>query len=823
MSQSRQDGPGGICPECGERTGTVSLETHLRQNHHIYLFRSVRYSYNDALAILLKAVCSPVGDTEAWQLLETMAREQHGTRAEVFLASMLSAALGRLEAGERARAESGLGKVILAGGDRVALASALAADPEVPGRELALALAARMAPPLPERLQPVLRLLLQDRRLPLDEQLGAAAVLLRSCADQDVREGEILNSLTEGLGTVRAVERLSKLRERVGPRPGLLAHLRRLEARMRMRCPRCGLELRRPEMIDHLWREHGLLLDGDRVREPWAVLGDWLEARRGKTDPVLVAHCRAIARQVDPENGPARVNRLILRTGVKDSEARPALLAEAERRRASLCPACHAFVPVPRPLPPPPLNLWHGRLSAHGYRLELSEQGLRARLEMATPRGSLYQGPSPDQGLTWMGALWLRAGPLVLLALALAFGTFPFPGGSLLPVLVLQGLAFGIAVGTALSRRRRASLPDRAVDLAWVLMAPRLHRSEPDATPAQERPGSPQPAGSYVPEDGEFLAGLALVSLDRGSPLLRRASLMTAINRTEQAAASEIRVAPVLAALRRLAIHDAVAEGKDPVPLVVAELADCLEGHLPLAYGEALLNDWKTGWWTPGNLQRLRVLLCDRAFEAGFEVSHLLETGGTFESLGTVLEVDNPRGLVLLRLLWSMRAGRPWDRVGAAVTVFERATDSESEDLLARFPDLLLIDEDPFQVAGCAGDEMRPLQILVCGRGIVLQGVLFERKPSMLEVAARGNLIDQVHELHLGGEVFQFVSDPEKVVPRLERWFRFLFNDFLPRTAAVSDWQSPDIGAGLRARGAIPCPECNTPVLPRSGKVGKRG
>src|SRR5262249_36648624 len=169
--------------------------------------------------------------------------------------------------------------------------------------------------------------------------------------------------------------------------------------------------------------------------------------------------------------------------------------------------------------------------------------------------------------------------------------------------------------------------------------------------------------GGFAPPDADFLGGLALVSAGRGDPERRRPVLTTTLALTEQAATRGDAAGP-LAALRGLAGHDAVRQGKGPGPLVVAELADCLEGRLPLAYGEALVSDWQTDWWTPGALARLRVLLCDRAFEAGFEVSHLLEIGQSYAALGAVLDVDDPRGLVWLRLLWSMRATAPWDRAG---------------------------------------------------------------------------------------------------------------------------------------------------------------
>ena len=121
-----------------------------------------------------------------------------------------------------------------------------------------------------------------------------------------------------------------------------------------------------------------------------------------------------------------------------------------------------------------------------------------------------------------------------------------------------------------------------------------------------------------------------------------------------------------LAALRRLMVEDAAAYGADPVPLVVDQIARCFDGRLPLTYAERLLAGWSSEWWTRGNLVRLRVLLCDRAFEAGFEVRNLLDAGRTAPALGDVLRITDPAGLAGLRLLWSERPTRPWDHCGPA-------------------------------------------------------------------------------------------------------------------------------------------------------------
>src|SRR5437763_16746963 len=87
MSRPWQDGSPQMCPECGEDVGSVALETHLRQRHHLYQFRGQRRSFNDTLAFLLQTLCTTPGDPEAWQLLASFVREHHGTRAVLLLAA----------------------------------------------------------------------------------------------------------------------------------------------------------------------------------------------------------------------------------------------------------------------------------------------------------------------------------------------------------------------------------------------------------------------------------------------------------------------------------------------------------------------------------------------------------------------------------------------------------------------------------------------------------------------------------------------------------------------------------------------------------------
>jgi hypothetical protein len=451
-------------------------------------------------------------------------------------------------------------------------------------------------------------------------------------------------------------------------------------------------------------------------------------------------------------------------------------------------------VAVPREEPPRPPSLWRGRLSARGYRAEVSEDGLFPVAEVETPAGLRERHPLPGRRWTRRGARLFLVGPVVLLALAVAlFAPVPRP---LLPVLTLLGTALILDLAVRLLWRPTRSAADRAVDCAWEWLAPRLH------------------AEGFSLEDSSFLASLALASAGRGRPAARREALERLAPLTERVVAAGFGGALDLAALRRLAIADAVRQGEDRVGLVVAEVARCFGGQLPLAYAEGLLAGAREDRWGRGERARLRVLLCDAAFEAGFELRDLLEAGETAPALGKALGTADPEGLARLRLLWSLRASRPWDRHGEADTVFDLAADPAEGGLLRRYPDLLLRHELPARFG--ADKDGGPAYVLLCGCGVVLRRTVLTRVPHDVAVWAR----DGRYELVVDEYRFWFDSDPDVVAARLERWCRYHFDEFLPAAAAVPGWHSPDATAVLRAWGTVRCPDCGRPLLPRAGEVG---
>jgi hypothetical protein len=305
--------------------------------------------------------------------------------------------------------------------------------------------------------------------------------------------------------------------------------------------------------------------------------------------------------------------------------------------------------------------------------------------------------------------------------------------------------------------------------------------------------------------------------VQRGYGSLRAALLAELVAKTEAAVIRGEAPPGHLAALRRLQAEDLAAANGDPVPLLVAQVGHCFTGPLPLAFAEHLLADSSSDWCSRGNLTRLRILVCDRAFEAGFEVQNLLEAGRTAPSLGVLLETMYPDNLAALRLLWSQRASQPWGRCGPCVTAFEVAADRQRARLLGRYPDLLLLQEEPkWPPIGLIGREPEQVRIVLCARGVYLQDTLFAEPPLITDVVLRPGGAD----ITFGGVRFQARGRLEALAPRMDHWFRFAFEDFLPRLRAVRAWKPPEHEALLRAWGAVPCPECRRPLLARVGDIG---
>lgn len=779
-----------ICPLCGLSVAPGDYDHHLRADHRVVHYRGARRELADALEAIRADLTGDAPQPEAWQTLVRLAREEHGQGGPDWLAGWLTTALRRVPEGKLGALLPALAGLVASGDEEV---RALAERSEPAPRALALECLARRPAPVPGKLLSALRGLMYDRTLPAKAQERVAASHLAAVGAEELG-GRMLRWLTAKLGRAEALRRLRRLLKLTGGHRLIDEAASKRTKRARLECPRCGVRLRRSEMEQHLWKGHRLLLEGVRVVGPWEVIEGWARQYQQTGDAELLERCRVAAERVEPEGGLERLGRVLLAVGAAEPGQRAAHLAKARERHAGACPWCYALVPVTVEAAPTELNLRPGRLSGGGYEVEAPENGLYTRLRIATPRGVVYEGREPGRLWTQGGAAAAFAGPLAGLALLVA-ALWPAWLGQPLPgVLFLVMLAQLVALFAWLLARPDRPSEERLLTYAWEKLVPALN-------------------GGGLQDSG-FVAGLARLTWRLG-----RTDVPAGVVEAQLQLLSGAKAPPGhLAAVCRLAAELTAARGGDPVRQVERWAARCFEGQWPLSFLQHLLDGWSAPWWTAGQRARLRARLCDRAFEAGFEVQGLLDAGNNAPALGAVLRLDDERVLAGLRLMWSLRATRPWDKLGEARSAFELATEPGRVGLFEKHPGLLLWQEDraSVMVGPGAASYMRAAEVLLTVQGVWVQGELFRAPPRVFEVRARS----VGWELRLDGRAFRSPDDLDALSRLLEKWFRFAFHEVLPGVDRARGWVSPERPALLRAWGAVPCPECGKFSLPKVGEVG---
>src|SRR5262249_31163018 len=282
---------------------------------------------------------------------------------------------------------------------------------ELLGQLITLELCTRMPGPIPQNVLPLVTPILDLKELPRRARENAVLALLRSLGKDQPLAADVLRAYVAQSSKKRAIEKLQKLEQRFGHSPDIETVSQEIENEIRMSCPRCPSELRKKEMVGHLWNEHRLVLDGQRVREPWRVIEDWVVDYGLEKDPQVLQHCRELALRDDPPTGLARLHRLLYRRGLRDRELLREMRAQVNSRKATLCPYCCATVPIDDPPVVQPLTLesetgsevlnsrtpdpFSGRLKGYGYQLEVLERGLVPFLQIESPDTILFRGREP--------------------------------------------------------------------------------------------------------------------------------------------------------------------------------------------------------------------------------------------------------------------------------------------------------------------------------------------------------------------------------------------------------------------------------------------
>src|SRR5215510_9420458 len=99
------------------------------------------------LTALLSRICRSQPDQDAWGMIEVLARQEHGARAESFLATQVCQTLATLEERERKDSLPAVAEVMARSAQGLQLALLLASSSERTAHHLALSIVARSSGP----------------------------------------------------------------------------------------------------------------------------------------------------------------------------------------------------------------------------------------------------------------------------------------------------------------------------------------------------------------------------------------------------------------------------------------------------------------------------------------------------------------------------------------------------------------------------------------------------------------------------------------------------------------------------------------------------
>ncbi|HET6574479.1 MAG TPA: hypothetical protein VFG68_12805 [Fimbriiglobus sp.] len=657
------------------------------------------------------------------------------------------------------------------------------------GPRLALEFVARLPRKLPPEVVRAALPVLAERSIPPAVRLAAAAALLGSVPDSPRAVGAVVRATTAGLSRSRALERMYQLQSRVGKCDALDALVAMSEGRVQLRCPRCPARLTRRELIPHLWHAHRLVYQQGQARDPRVLLDAAITTAATAGEPDGIDHSYLLAAQYFPDSDPRQVLQALAARGAADPTQTDRLLGRAADEGAGLCPVCLSTVPDPIPELPPPANVSAGRVSADGYSANVAD----GQAVILIPGADPIREPLADAGRSPRQVAVLVALPLLLLA-AVAVAIVPAHVADPVWVGVWLGLVGWMAyLAVRLIRRPLPDRTERAVDLAWVRLAPVVGRTPPAA---------------------RFLTRLARSSIGAGDPVARGGIVFELVQHAAVLADKGPAYQQLLAAARVLEVLDQGRIGRERVVGLVGVFDPFLRGELGPAYAEAAAQTLleSDALWL-GDAERLGVLVVGAAFENGLTPADLVTVGRFCPWFRRVALAAPPDHLALLHAVWRGRNARPWAAVGDAATAFELAREmpAAGRRILGDFPDTLL----RVNVGDAAEAELGP--VLVTVRGVVAAGHVVADPAAVVELARTSDgwrLRFGPHRLALSSRV------PARVADELRKWLKYRAATLFPEAERPSPRGPGSRAVGILVPLAVACPLCGARSVLRAGQVG---
>ncbi|MBI3822493.1 MAG: hypothetical protein HY289_07415 [Planctomycetes bacterium] len=783
-----------VCSECKSEVQMRDFELHLRRAHQIFQFRGTRKPYVDIRESMLKAVCTPPADVAAWKSLEALAADKHPQETERFLVAWLYQYIKEVPVDQRGMTMTAVTELLIAAGAADRLLSVFVgpsknASWEQLGYHIALELIGRLPGPVPATTLPLLLPLLDNKDLPRRSRENAVLAMLRALGKDSPQLADVLRAYVAQSSKKRGVEKLQQLEQRFGHAPMLDRVTQEIDGEIRMSCPRCPTELRKKEMVGHLWDKHHLVLDGERVREPWRVIEDWVVDYGLEKDPAVLQRCRELAAKDDPQTGLAKLQRLLYRRGLRDRDLLFELRALVKSRKSTLCPHCCATMPIADRPAVDPLKLDGGRLHGYGYVAEVREGGLVPSLRLESPDAILFNAREPGRTMTRLGGILLFVIPVMGIVYFLT---------RLVPLEVPAVVSAAVAVGVGLLWTGFLFLawPSpgparlRLVKAVWNLLVPEILREKKKGRKAWN-----------------FLHGLMELSDELAHFKLNEDLLLDCCEKASDAGVSDPWACICLARLSRRYLADRRDHGEPWDDFVLTLASECFKGKLPLSFLSDLLANFhgaERSAWSKSDLNRLPILIAHQAFSADVDVDDWFNLGRAFPVLNVVLNLEARFQWLQFHALWVQRNRKPWEAAGAAVNMLDLAKSPRSvEELLSFYPDVLLY--------------VAKANLVIGGKGVWIEGVCVTGYQIGTEIFVQRG--ERGHELKIGTLSIRCTENPRPYLDEIRRWLRWYFLEFLP---TVSSKPRPLTESRHRMwpLDKVACPECVRLLVACPGDLG---
>ncbi|OWK34820.1 hypothetical protein FRUB_09662 [Fimbriiglobus ruber] len=680
----------------------------------------------------------------------------------------------------------------VAGGTQVAPVFHRLRVSEPDGPRYALEYLVRIDDPVPVTLAQAALPLLATKTLAVGLRLEAAGKLLAALPDDPRSVSPVVAAVTAGLSRSRTLERLLQLQSRVAVCTTLDAMVEAAEARVRLKCPKCSARRTRAGLIKHLWAKHRIVFEDGEARDPRPLMDEAVTAAATADDPTAIDETYLLSTVYYPDVATRQVFQALAARGDPDPTQTDRLLARAKEDGDGLCPVCLSPVPDPVGKLPPPAEVSDGQVHADGYGIEVIDGALGRDVVILDPLGPPTTRPEsgsrrPPRLLAVAVALPVFALAIVSVTVHLRFaGPFWF-------ALWLVLLGWCVYFANLIFRRPLPDRTDRAIDLAWRRLVPGIGRSAAAV---------------------RFLVRLCRASVGRGKPADRAQTVFELVEHATVLTKGHPEFAPFLAAARFLEVDDLARMGRERTPALIGLFEPFMAGEFPPGYAESVSEILLTTEdMTPGDVQRLGVLIVGSAFETGVQPADLTAVARYCPWFWRLALDTRANCLPLLHYVWRNRAAQPWAAVGSATTVFDFASEfpSASRRTLVDHPDTLLrIDFEP-----AVTEALGP--VLLTARGLMVGGHTLDDPNASIEVVRTtlGNwLLDYgPHRIALSGRPDGYIPDV------LKKWLRYRAAKLLP--AARADRRGPGPWTTrLLAPLAVPCPLCGTVCVHRVGMLG---